>query len=95
MARLDADAGDARTRGEVRMRPDVRVATRTMKLPKKKKVTSGISKRAAKSYAFQSDVRPRFSKAARFGRFTCQVGSAPFRFDWQFPNTDPKRLHFR
>jgi hypothetical protein len=63
--------------------------------PKKKKVTSGISKRAAKSYAFQSDVRPRFSKAARFGRFTCQVGSAPFRFDWQFPNTDPKRLHFR
>jgi hypothetical protein len=61
----------------------------------KKKVTSGISKRAAKSYAFQSDVRPRFSKAARFGRFTCQVGSAPFRFDWQFPNTDPKRLHFR
>jgi hypothetical protein len=35
IARLDADAGDARTRGEVRMRPDVRVATRTMKLPRK------------------------------------------------------------
>lgn len=71
-----------------------RRGTRTMKLPRKSAFGP-----PGKSYAFQSDVRPptpRSRKADSVGRFTCQVGSEPFRFrDWQFPNTDPKRLHFR
>ncbi len=55
--------------------------------------------RAAKSYAFQSDVRPkkRKSRKLRFGRFTCQVGRAPFRFRLAVSRTPTRSvsLHFR